>query len=144
MYYTSIFKKDARRRKRREIDHGGKITNQVTDRVILPRMLVSNDDRSMLEEKNERIEQEQTENGTSDASPFIHGGFTTSDYDGRPSSRSFLHFKRYGNATATPKTPSTSCDSAVLVDNMRLPGIIPYHRLTPIPSTIVSAIIGLP
>jgi hypothetical protein len=43
-----------------------------------------------------------------------------------------------------PKTPSTSCVLAVLVDNKRLPGIIPFHRLTPISSAIVAAIIGVP
>jgi hypothetical protein len=66
-------------------------------------MLVSITNISILEERNERIEQEPTENDTSVVSSFVHGGFTTSDYDGRPISRSLLHFKSYGNATATPE-----------------------------------------
>jgi hypothetical protein len=49
----------------------------------------------MLEERNERIEQEPTENDTSIVSSFVHVDFTNSDYDGRPISRSFLHFKSY-------------------------------------------------
>jgi hypothetical protein len=100
--YLTDSKKKTRRTKRRETHHGDKITNQVTGRSILPRMLVSITNISMLEERNERIEQEPTENDTSIVSSFVHGGFTTSDYDGQPISRSFLHFKSYGNATTTP------------------------------------------
>jgi hypothetical protein len=82
--------------------------NQATGRFIPPRILVSTTDRSTREEINERIEQEPTENNISIVSSFVRGGFTTSDYDGRPISRSFLNFKSYGNTTATqpPKIKS--------------------------------------
>jgi hypothetical protein len=63
-------------------------------------MLVSNTNRSIAEERNKRINQEPVENDTPIVSSFVHGGFTTSDYDGRLISRSFLHFKSYGNAMA--------------------------------------------
>jgi hypothetical protein len=67
-----------------EINHGGKIVNQATGWFISPWMLVSNTDRSIREERTERIEQEPTEKDTSIVSSFVHSGFTTSNYNGRP------------------------------------------------------------
>jgi hypothetical protein len=77
-------------------------------------MIVRNNDRGTTEERNERIELEKlTENDTSIVSSFVHGDVTTSGYDGRPSSPSFLHFNSFSNATANLQTPNTFCDSTL-------------------------------
>jgi hypothetical protein len=90
------------------------ITNQVTDRAILPWMLVSNDDRSMLEERNERIEQEPTENDTSIVSPFLStaiSDFSSMDFldnANKPHQRDIAQFVVQFNKHQTSSADLTS------------------------------------
>jgi hypothetical protein len=106
-------------------------------------MLVSITNISMEEERNERIEQEPIENDTSIVSSFVHGGFTTSDYDGRPISRSFLHFKSCGNATATAEDPKHFLRHCGAHEQQEASRNRPIPSSHPHSSAIVAAIIGV-
>jgi hypothetical protein len=111
--------KKARRTKRRDIHHGDKITNQVTGRSILPRMLVSITNISILEERNKssrnRPRTTHPLSALSSTAVSLVPATTTDDLFHVPSTIS----RAMTTLRQLPKTPSTSCDLAVLVDNNR-------------------------